>query len=103
MLEFPASMRVHIVFHVSLLKNYVPDPNHIIEYWTMIHVENEGDFQVELVRILDQKIKVSRKKDIGLLKVQWICYDPEYATWEHEETMWEEYLQSFSNFEENRR
>jgi hypothetical protein len=35
MLSFLASMRVHNVFHVSLLKKYVPDPNHIID-WTVI-------------------------------------------------------------------
>jgi hypothetical protein len=101
MLAFLASMRVHNVFHVSLLKKYVLDPNHIID-WTMIQVENKGDFRVELVCILDQKVKVLRNKAIGLVKVQWTCYDPEDVKWEHEETMWEEYLQSFANFEENR-
>jgi hypothetical protein len=35
MLDFPTSMRVHNVFHVSLLKKYVYDPNHII-YWNVI-------------------------------------------------------------------
>jgi hypothetical protein len=35
MLALYASMRVHNVFHVSLLNKYVPDPNHIID-WTMI-------------------------------------------------------------------
>jgi hypothetical protein len=29
MLALPRSMRVHNVFHLSLLKKYVPDPNHI--------------------------------------------------------------------------
>jgi hypothetical protein len=101
MLAFPASMRVHNVFHVSLLKKYVPDPNHIID-WTVIQVENEGDFWVEPVCILDQKVKVLRNKSIGMVKVQWTCYGPEDATWEHEETMWEEYPQFFVNFEENR-
>jgi hypothetical protein len=57
MLAFPASMHVHNVFHVSLLKKYVHDPNHVID-WTMIQVEPEGDFQVELVCILDWKFKV---------------------------------------------
>jgi hypothetical protein len=50
MLEFLASMRVHNVFHVSLLNKYVPDPNHII-YWTVIQLEYEGDFRVEPMRI----------------------------------------------------
>jgi hypothetical protein len=31
MIAFHASMRVHNVFHVSLLKKYVPNPNHIID------------------------------------------------------------------------
>jgi hypothetical protein len=44
---------------------------------------------------------VLRNKSIGLVKVQWTCYGPEDAMWEHEETMWEEYPQFFANFEEN--
>ena len=68
MISLPTSMRVHNLFHVSLLKKYVPNPNHIID-WTVIQVENEGDFQVELVRILDRKAKVLRNKSIGLEKV----------------------------------
>jgi hypothetical protein len=35
MLALPASMRVHNVFHVSLLKKYVLEPNHIID-WIVI-------------------------------------------------------------------
>jgi hypothetical protein len=41
MLALPTSMTVHNVFHVSLLKKYVPDANHVID-WTMIQVEPEG-------------------------------------------------------------
>jgi hypothetical protein len=71
MLALHASMRVHNVFHVSLLKKYVSNPNHIID-WTVIQVEHEGDFWVEAVCILDRKVKVLRKKSIGLVNVQWI-------------------------------
>jgi hypothetical protein len=64
-------------------------------------VHNEGDLWVEPVRILDQKVKILQKKEIGMVKVQWTYYGPKYATWEHEETIHEEYPQLFSKFEEN--
>jgi hypothetical protein len=82
MLEFFVSMRVHIVFHVSLLKKYVPDPNHTID-WNLIQVQLEGDFRVEPVRILGRKVKVLRNKSIGLVKIQWTYYNHVDATWEH--------------------
>ena len=65
-------------------------------------MEHEGDFRVELVRIMDRKVKVLKNKVIRLVKVQWTCYGPEDATWEHEENMHEEYLQIFDNFEEGK-
>jgi hypothetical protein len=56
MIALPASMFFHNVFHVSLLKKYISDVNHVID-WNVIQVEQEGAFQVHLVRILDRKIK----------------------------------------------
>ena len=38
MIALPASMLVHNVFHVSLLKKYIPDVNHVID-WNVIQVE----------------------------------------------------------------
>ena len=57
MLALSASMNVHNVFYVSLLKKYVHDPNHVID-WHLIHVETEGYFQVKPVQVLDRKIKM---------------------------------------------
>jgi hypothetical protein len=34
-LAFPTSIRDHNVFHVSLLENYVDDPNNVID-WDVI-------------------------------------------------------------------
>jgi hypothetical protein len=97
MLAFPTSIRVHNVFHVSLLKIYMPDTNHVID-WNVIQVEHEGDFRVEPISILDRKLKVTRNKSIGLVKFQWSFYGPKYATWEHGENMWVEHPQMFDSF-----
>jgi hypothetical protein len=59
MISLHASMYFHNVFHVSLLNKYILDANHVID-WNVIQVEQEGTFQVHLVRILDQKIKQLR-------------------------------------------
>jgi hypothetical protein len=71
MIAFPASMSVHNVFHVSLLKKYISDDNHVID-WNVIQVEQEDAFQVHLVHILDRKIKQLQNRAIGLVKVKWI-------------------------------
>jgi hypothetical protein len=50
---------------------------------------------------LNPKFKVLKNKAIGMVKVQWTYNGPEDATWEYEETMREECLQMFFNFEGN--
>ena len=56
-LAFPASTRAHNFFHVSLLKKYVHDPNHVIN-WDEIQVEPEGQFQIEPMCILSRKVTI---------------------------------------------
>jgi hypothetical protein len=53
---------------------------------------------VEPTHIMEWKVKVIKNKSIGMVKVQWTFYNPEYVTWEHEENMQEEYSQTFDNF-----
>ena len=49
-------MTIHNVFHVSFLKKYMPDANHVID-WNVIQVEQEAVLQVHPVRILDREKK----------------------------------------------
>jgi hypothetical protein len=93
----PTSMTVHNVFHVSLLKKYIHDANHVID-WNVIQVEQEGVLQVHPVRILERKRKQLRNRAIGIVKVQWTWYSPKDATWEQEDAMQAEYLHRFEDF-----
>jgi hypothetical protein len=61
----------------------------------MIQVDREGNFQVQLVCILDREVKVLQNQAIGLVKVHWTCCGTEDATWEYEDAMREEYLHCF--------
>jgi hypothetical protein len=61
MIALPASMSVHNVFHVSLLKRYIPDDNHVID-WNVIQMEQEGAFQVHLYAFWTGKSNSSRIK-----------------------------------------
>jgi hypothetical protein len=97
MLEFSACMTIYNVFHVSLLKKYIPDDNHVID-WNVIQVEQEGALQVHPVSILDRKRKQLWNRSIGLVKVQWTWYGLEDATWEHKDAMREEDPHIFEYF-----
>ena len=75
-LALPASTRAHNVFHFSLLKKYVHDPNHVIN-WDVIQVEPKGEFQIEPMHILSRKVTLLQNRAIGQVKVQWEHYGPE--------------------------
>ncbi|WRX18081.1 Integrase zinc-binding domain - like 10 [Theobroma cacao] len=52
-LELPPELdQIHNVFHVSMLKKYVPDPSHILE-GPPIELHDDLKFEVQLVSILD--------------------------------------------------
>eukprot|EP00253_Pinus_taeda_P016148 PITA_16148 len=93
-LALPSHIRVHNIFHVSVLKKYVYDPRHIIS-WQDIQVELEGEFMVELVNILDRRRVELWKRVINQVKVQWQHFGPDEATWEDEQSMREAYPRLF--------
>ncbi len=54
-LALPSNIRAHNFFHVSLLKKYIHDPDHIVD-WHVIKVEPKGDFQVQPVCIFEKNV-----------------------------------------------
>ena len=69
-LAFPPNLKIHNVFHISILKKYVHDVTHVID-WNVIQVEPEGDFQVEPYCILDKREFFLWNHAIRQVKVQW--------------------------------
>ena len=50
-LDLPVHVKVPNVFHASLLKKYVYDTKHLID-WSLLQVEPEGEFMPEPLHIL---------------------------------------------------
>ena len=77
-LELPPTMRIHDVFHVSLLKPYHEDGNHKPPPVTILM---DGGEEHEVERVLDHRQESKRSKSY---LVRWTGYGPEHDTWEPE-------------------
>ncbi|XP_058005397.1 uncharacterized protein LOC131181363 [Hevea brasiliensis] len=82
----PELSKIHNVFHVSVLKRYRSDPNHLIPMET-IEVQPDLTYEEESVAILTREVKELRNKQVSLVKVLWRNHAIEEATWESEEVM----------------
>ena len=67
-LELPMHVRVHNVFHPSLLKKYVYDTKHFIDC-SLLQVELEGEFSPKPLHILNKREVHIRKCTLVQLKV----------------------------------
>ncbi|XP_070025032.1 uncharacterized protein [Nicotiana sylvestris] len=65
----PRLSSVHPVFHVSMLRKYIGDPSHVLDFST-VQLDNELTYVVELVAILERQVRKLRSKDIASVKVQ---------------------------------
>ena len=77
------------VFHVSQLRKYIPDPEHVLEV-DDIQVREDLTLDVGPIRVLDEQTKKLREKEIHTVKILWNEKTQE-MTWELEEDMKKEY------------
>jgi len=54
-IALPLIVKVHDVFHVSLLKKYVKDVDYVID-WSILQVELDGELKLEPQCILQKKV-----------------------------------------------
>ncbi|XP_038889382.1 uncharacterized protein LOC120079301 [Benincasa hispida] len=91
----PYLSRIHDVFHVAMLRKYMPDPTHVLPEQPVLLKENLS-YEKKPVEILDRIEQVLRNKTIPLVKVLWRNHSTEEATWEAEEQMKNKFLQLFN-------
>ncbi|XP_074324181.1 uncharacterized protein LOC141661100 [Apium graveolens] len=91
----PKYQHVYNVFHVSLLKKYNSDANHVIEIET-VEIQADLSYKEQPVQILDRQERILRNKVVSLVKVLWRNPRVEWATWELESKMRNRYPQLFS-------
>ncbi|KAK6144763.1 hypothetical protein DH2020_021583 [Rehmannia glutinosa] len=94
-LELPQEMTtIHNVFHVSMLKKYVPDPSHVLTP-QLVQIDERFNYEEKPITILDRGVKKLRNKEIPLVKVLWSNHKVEEATWEREEDIRAKYPHLF--------
>ncbi|KAL0559074.1 hypothetical protein IC582_003663 [Cucumis melo] len=90
----PSLSTVHDVFHVSMLRKYVPDPSHVVDY-EPLEIDENLSYVEQPIEVLAREVKTLRNKEIPLVKVLWRNHRVEEATWEREDDMRSRYPELF--------
>ncbi|KAL0539906.1 hypothetical protein IC582_024127 [Cucumis melo] len=90
----PSLSTVHDVFHVSMLRKYVPDPSHVVDH-EPLEIDENLSYTEQPVEVLAREVKTLRNKEIPLVKVLWRNHRVEEATWEREDDMRSRYPELF--------
>src|SRR5262249_51981933 len=86
---------VHPVFHISMLRKYIPDPSHKLQAPDIEITENLKYEEIPMA-IVDRQIRKLRNNEIPMIKVQWQNHGIKECTWETEQTMKAKYPQLFT-------
>ncbi|KAL4021638.1 hypothetical protein IC575_020444 [Cucumis melo] len=90
----PSLSTVHDVFHVSMLRKYVLDPSHVLDY-EPLEIDENLSYTEQPVEVLAREVKMLRNREIPLVKVLWRNHWVEEATWEREDDIRSRYPELF--------
>ena len=85
---------MHNVFHISMLRDYLWDPFHVIEPFRVV-LSDDYTYEEQPIQVVNWRIKKLRNKEIPLVKVDWQNHGGVYATWEREDDMMKRYPELF--------
>ncbi|XP_073041943.1 uncharacterized protein [Primulina eburnea] len=88
---------VHNMFHVSMLRKYMSNPLHVLNY-EPLQLTPHLSFEEKPTQILDRQEKRLRNKVVQMVKVKWLNHSEEEATWETETEMRSRYPELFDTF-----
>ncbi|XP_019107777.1 uncharacterized protein LOC109136283 [Beta vulgaris subsp. vulgaris] len=95
-LALPTNLdRVHNVFHILMLRKYIPDPSHVIRH-EPLQLRNNMSYEEKPIEILDRREKQLRNKTIHMVKILWANHSSSEATWEVEDQMQARYPHLFA-------
>ncbi|MCO5563659.1 hypothetical protein L7F22_017306 [Adiantum nelumboides] len=89
-LQLPPNLKVHDVFHVNLLKPYVPNPDQNLDAKQIV-VLAQGVLELQPNYILETRERKLRNRSIIEHLVKWKDFPEEDATWEDEITLQKDY------------
>ena len=79
----PELSKVHNVFHVSMLRKYIPDPSHVLRDQP-VELKDNLTYKEHPMQIVDRRERIFRNKIIHLVKVLWGNHVIKKATWQSE-------------------
>ena len=91
----PELSKVYNVFHVSMLRKYIPNPSYVLKDQP-VELKDDLTYKEQPMQIVDRREQILRNKVILLVKVLWGNHEREAATWELEAHMRRQYPQLFS-------
>ena len=94
-LKLPNHLKIHDVFHVSLLKQYIPDPAHVLDDEQIV-MPTQNTLELQPDCILETRERILRSRTLREDLVQWKGYPSHDATWEEETKLCKDYPQLFS-------
>ena len=75
----PNLNHIHPIFHISMLRKYIPHPSHAIPIQKVI-IEEDLSYKKKPIAVLDRQVRKLRNKEISMIKVQWQRHNAEEST-----------------------